>query len=307
MNSQPTTTHKIVAELLGTYVLVFFGVGAAVMSSSTEVSWPSQYVTTGLAFGLTVLVMAAAVGRISGGHFNPAVTLGAAIGGRISWSQVPVYWVWQFIGGLLAAGSLYWLLTGAEAYDLDQSTLGSNGYGEYSALGFSAVAAFAIEALLTAVFLWVILAVTDSRNEVSAVLAPAAIGMMLTLIHFASMSATGTSVNPARSLGPAVFAGGDQLSQVWLFIVAPLVGAAIAGFTYAFMFGADPAFDEATPEEPYEDLERRGEYQRADHPGEAPGHVDDPARSPGHRATPGDRSTHPGEEPGRPGDGPPTR
>ena len=254
MNSQPTAAHKIIAELLGTYVLVFFGVGAAVMSSSTEIATLSTYITTGLAFGLTVLVMAAAVGRISGGHFNPAVTLGAAIAGRLEWIHVPVYWAAQFVGGVLAAGSLYWLLTGAEAFDLDASTLGANGYGEWSALGFTAVAAFAIEALLTALFLWVILAVTDSRNEISAVLAPATIGMMLALIHFASMPATGTSVNPARSLGPALFAGEAQLEQVWLFILAPLVGAAIAGFTYPFMFGKDPSFDEATPEEPYEEL-----------------------------------------------------
>jgi len=251
MYSQPTTGHKVAAEVLGTYVLVLGGVGAAVMSGG-------DYVTTGLAFGLTVLVMASAVGRVSGGHFNPAVTLGAAVGGRLPWGQVPIYWVAQLVGGVLAAGSLYGILQGSPVYDVDAMGMGANGYGDLSSLRIELWAALAIEALMTCLFLWVILAVTDSRTEVSAVLAPAAIGLMLALIHFASMSATGTSVNPARSLGPALFVGGDALSQVWAFFVAPLVGAAIAGLSYPLLFGADPAFDEETPEEPFEDLERRG-------------------------------------------------
>ncbi|MFC6154376.1 MIP family channel protein [Nocardioides yefusunii] len=257
MNSQPTTGHKVAAEVLGTFVLVFFGVGAAVMTGAfNEAAHPSHYVTTGLAFGLTVLVMASAVGRISGGHFNPAVTLGAAVAGRLSWSAVPLYWISQIVGGVLAGAALFFILGTSDNYDVDTMGMGANGFGDASAIGISLGGALVIEALLTAVFLWVILAVTDSRTEVSAVLAPAAIGMMLTLIHFASMSATGTSVNPARSFGPALFAGGDALSQVWVFFVAPLVGAAIAGVSYAFMFGKDPAFDENTPEEPFEDLDR---------------------------------------------------
>lgn len=248
MNSQPTIGHKVAAEALGTYVLVLFGVGVAVMSG--------EYLTTGLAFGLTVLVMASAVGRVSGGHFNPAVTLGAAVSGRLGWGQVPVYWASQVAGGILAAASLYGLLQASDVYDVKTMGLGANGYGDLSDLNMALWGAFAIEALMTCLFLWVILAVTDSRTEVSAVLAPAAIGMMLALVHFASMRATGTSVNPARSLGPALFVGGDALSQVWVFLLAPLVGAIIAGLTYPILFGQDPAFDETTPEEPFEDLER---------------------------------------------------
>lgn len=257
MNAQPTTGHKIAAEVLGTFVLVFFGVGAAVMSGAANPgAAPSNYIVTGLAFGLTVLVMASAVGRISGGHFNPAVTLGAAVAGRLQWSAVPLYWISQIVGGVLAGAALYVILGTTEKYDVATMGMGANGYGDASALGISLGGALLIEALLTAIFLWVILAVTDSRTEVSAVLAPAAIGMMLALIHFASMSATGTSVNPARSFGPALFAGGDALGQVWVFFVAPLIGAAIAGVSYAFLFGKDPAFDETTPEEPFEDLDR---------------------------------------------------
>lgn len=235
MNAQRTTGHKVAAEVIGTFVLVFFGVGAAVMSADT----PSGYVTTGLAFGLTVLVMASAVGHISGGHFNPAVTLGAAVGGRLPWNQVATYWVSQLLGGVLAGAALYGLLQGADGWSVSESGMGANGYGDNSALGFGTWAAFGIEALLTCLFLWVILAVTDGRTEFAPYLAPATIGMMLTLIHFASMSATGTSVNPARSLGPALFAGGDAMSQLWLFIVAPLVGAAVAGLTYAPLFGRE--------------------------------------------------------------------
>lgn len=234
INAQPSTGHKVAAEVVGTYVLVFFGVGAALMSGG-------DYVATGLSFGISVLVMAAAVGRISGGHFNPAVTLGVALDGRLPWALAPLYMLSQVVGGILAAGTLLFLMNGFPTFDASETGLGQNSFGEFSANNFATTQAFAIEALLTLLFIWVILAVTDKRNGVNAILAPVAIGLALTMIHFASMSATGTSVNPARSIGPALFAGTDAIQQLWLFILAPLAGAAVGGLTYRFIFGKEPA------------------------------------------------------------------
>lgn len=233
INAQPTTGHKIAAEVVGTFVLVFFGVGAALMSGG-------DYVATGLTFGLTVLVMAASLGRLSGGHFNPAVTLGAAIGGRLSWVLVPVYVGSQVFGGIVAGGVLRYLVNGFPGYDVAASGLGQNSFGEIGN-GYATDTAFVLEAVLTMVFIWVILGVTDKRNGINTVLAPVAIGLALAMIHYASMGATGTSVNPARSIGPALFAGSDAISQLWLFILAPLVGAAIGGLTYGYLFGREPA------------------------------------------------------------------
>ncbi|WP_310526038.1 aquaporin [Nocardioides sp.] len=224
----PTTGHKFAAEVLGTFVLVFFGVGAALMSGG-------DYITTGLTFGLTVVVMAYAVGRISGGHFNPAVTLGAVLGGRLPWSSVPVYVGAQLVGALMAGAALFGLMHGFDGYSAEGG-IGANSFGSAGS-GYAMWAAFALEALLTLVFLYVILAVTDERNEFQALMGPLAIGFALAMIHFASMGATGTSVNPARSIGVGVFGGTDAILQLWLFIVAPLVGAAIAGLTYPLIFG----------------------------------------------------------------------
>ncbi|GGD23886.1 aquaporin [Nocardioides daphniae] len=233
INAQPTTGHKIAAELIGTFALVLFGVGAALMSGG-------DYVATGLSFGLVVLVMAAAMAHVSGGHFNPAVTFGAAVGGRLPWSQVPVYWLSQLLGGILAGAVLFFLMQGFEAYDVDEVGLGQNGFGDQAASGYAVGQAFVLETLMTLMFLWIILAVTDRRARATGIVAPAAIGMALAIIHFASMGATGTSVNPARSIGPALFAGTDAMAQLWLFVAAPLLGAAIAGFSYAFLFGKEP-------------------------------------------------------------------
>ena len=238
----PTTGQKIAAEALGTFVLVFIGCGAAIMSGLTA-GEQSGYVTTGLAFGLTVVVMAYAVGRISGGHFNPAVTLGAAVAGRLPWSQVGVYVAAQLLGGLLAGAALVGILHGFDGFTAE-GNMAQNGYGDAGS-GIDWWAAFALEALLTAVFLWVILAVTDERNVLVAALAPLAIGLALAMIHFASMTATGTSVNPARSIGVGVYAGSDAIAQLWLFIVAPLLGAAVAGLTHSFLFGRAPAVEVA--------------------------------------------------------------
>lgn len=233
INAQPTTGHKIAAEVVGTFVLVFFGVGAALMSGG-------DYVATGLTFGLTVLVMAASLGRLSGGHFNPAVTLGAAVGGRLPWLLVPVYMLSQLLGGIVAGGLLLYLVNGFPDYDVAVGGLGQNSFGDVGN-GYATDTAFVLEAVLTMVFVWVILGVTDRRNGVTTVLAPVAIGLALAMIHFASMGATGTSVNPARSIGPALFAGSDAMSQLWLFILAPLLGAAIGGASYALLFGREPA------------------------------------------------------------------
>jgi aquaporin Z len=227
MPESPTAVHQVSAEFLGTFVLVFFGCGTALMSDG-------NYVATALAFGLTVVVMAYAVARISGAHFNPAVTLGAAVGGRIAWRQVPVYISAQLVGALTAGLFLFTLMHGFPGFDAT-GNLAQNSFGDAGS-GYAWWAAFLLEMLMTAVFLWVILAVTDVRNEHPA-LAPLAIGLTLTMIHFGSIAATGTSVNPARSIGVGVFAGADAIAQLWLFILAPLLGGAIAGITYALLFG----------------------------------------------------------------------
>ena len=224
----PSTGQKFTAETLGTFVLVFFGCGAAMRSGG-------DYVATGLTFGLTVVVMAYAVGRISGGHFNPAVTLGAVLGGRLPWNQVGIYFAAQLLGGLLAGAALFGLNHGFAGFSAE-GNMAQNFFGDQGT-GFAWWAALLLEILMTAVFLWVILAVTDERNEMNAAMGPLAIGLALAMIHFASMSATGTSVNPARSIGVGVFAGTDAIVQLWLFVVAPLVGAAIAGLTYPVLFG----------------------------------------------------------------------
>jgi aquaporin Z len=224
----PTTGQKFTAEMLGTFVLVFFGVGAAVMSGG-------DYVATGLTFGLTVVVMSYAVGRISGGHFNPAVTVGAALGGRLPWSATPVYVGAQLLGALLAGASLFVLLHGFPGYTAE-GNIGANSYGDQGT-GYAWWAAFLLEMLMTAVFIWVILGVTDARNEFQAFMGPLAIGLALAMIHFGSIAATGTSVNPARSIGVGLFGGTDAILQLWLFILAPLLGGAIAGLTYPLVFG----------------------------------------------------------------------
>ncbi len=228
----PTTGQKFTAETLGTFVLVFFGCGAAVYSGG-------DLVATALTFGLTVVVMAYAVGRISGGHFNPAVTLGAVLGGRLPWNQVGIYMAAQLLGGLLAGAMLFGLGNGFEGFSAE-GNMGQNFFGDAGS-GYAWWAALLVEILLTAIFLWVILAVTDERNEVNVAMGPLAIGLALAMIHFVAIPLTGTSVNPARSIGVGVFAGTDAIVQLWLFVVAPLVGAAIAGLTYPILFGQGAA------------------------------------------------------------------
>src|SRR6476659_7666921 len=222
-----TTRQTIAAEVLGAFVLVFFGCGAALVSGG-------NYVATAFAFGFIVLVMIYAVGRISGGHFNPAVSVGAALGGRMSWAQVPVYVGAQLAGALAAGALLFVLMHGFPGFDAT-GNMAQNSYGDQGS-GYAWWAAFILEMVMTAVFVWVILLMTDARHEHPA-LAPLAIGLALAMIHFASIGATGTSVNPARSIGVGVFAGTDAVIQLWLFILAPLIGGAVAGASYAALFG----------------------------------------------------------------------
>lgn len=229
----PTTSKKAAAEFLGTFVLVFGGCGTAVLSGGAV-----GVHGVAVAFGLTVVAMAYAVGHISGGHFNPAVTVGAALGGRIAWKDTPVYFVSQLVGGLVAGAVLLVVASGKDGFDRVASGFASNGYGDQSPDGYSLLACLVIEVLLTAVFLWVILGVTDVRAPKG--FAPLAIGLTLTLIHLISVPVTNTSVNPARSIGVGLFAGGDAIAQLWLFILAPLIGAAIAGITYKALFD-DPS------------------------------------------------------------------
>lgn len=222
---ESNTPKKAAAEFLGTFVLVFGGCGTAVLAGE-NVGW----LGVSLAFGLTVLAMAYAVGHVSGGHFNPAVTVGAAVAGRIAWKDTGVYFVSQLAGAIAAGATLLLVASGRDGFDAVDSGFASNGYDDRSPMGYSLLACLVIEVLLTAVFLWVILGVTDVRAPKG--FAPLAIGLALTLIHLISIPVTNTSVNPARSIGVGLFAGGDAIAQLWLFILAPLVGAAIAGATY---------------------------------------------------------------------------
>lgn len=232
-------THRLWAEFLGTFWLVFGGCGSAVLAakvvSDGTINMGIGFVGVALAFGLTVVTGAYAVGHISGGHFNPAVTLGCAVAKRVEWAAVVPYWIAQVVGGAVAGGVLFVIANGKDGFSASESGFATNGYGEHSPDGYSLAAVIVVEVVLTAVFLWVILGVTSKKAPAG--FAPLAIGLTLTLIHLISIPVSNTSVNPARSLGVAWYAGGDALSQVWVFILAPLVGAAIAGISYAFLTG----------------------------------------------------------------------
>ncbi|GAA2003236.1 aquaporin Z [Brevibacterium samyangense] len=236
--NQSSLVSKLAAEFLGTFVLVFGGCGSAVFAASVvnelNINMGIGFLGVSLAFGLTVVVMAYAVGHISGGHFNPAVTLGAALTGRLPWKDTIPYWVTQLVAGIVAGGVLMVIATGQPDFSVAENGFATNGYGELSPNGYSLVAVLVAEIVLTCIFLFVILGATDSRAPVG--FAPLAIGLSLTLIHLISIPISNTSVNPARSLGVAVFGGGEALGQVWAFFVAPLLGAAIAGFTYKYLF-----------------------------------------------------------------------
>ena len=225
--------RKLAAEMIGTFWLVFGGCGSAVLAATfPEVG--IGLVGVSLAFGLTVLTMAYSVGHISGCHLNPAVTLGLWAGGRFQASEIPGYWIAQVIGALIAAVLLLLIASGSPGFDVATSGLAQNGYGEASPGQYSMTAGFIIEVVLTAGFLIVILGSTDDRAPKG--FAPIAIGLALTLIHLVSIPVTNTSVNPARSTGPALLVGGLAIQQLWLFWVAPLIGGLVGGMLYRGLF-----------------------------------------------------------------------
>ena len=221
--------QRLVAEGVGTFVLVLGGCGSAVLAA-TFPQVGIGFAGVALAFGLTVLVMAFAVGHISGGHFNPAVTIGLTVGGRFPAVQVIPYIIVQLIGAAAAGGVLYLIASGKPGFDAAASGFASNGYGEHSPGGFSLHAGMICETVMTAIFLVVIMGATDKRAPAG--FAPIAIGLALTLIHLVSIPVTNTSVNPARSTGVAIFQGGWALQQLWMFWLMPIIGAAIGGVIY---------------------------------------------------------------------------
>jgi aquaporin Z len=228
-------SNKLAAEFVGTFWLVLGGCGSAVLAAA----FPQVGIgLTGvsLAFGLTVLTMAFAIGHISGCHLNPAVSVGLVVGGRFPASQLAPYIAAQVLGAVLAAGVLYFIASGAPGFDL-AGGLASNGYAEHSPGKYSLAAGLVSEVVMTFMFLIIILGSTDSRAPAG--FAPIAIGLGLTLIHLISIPVTNTSVNPARSTGPALFVGGWALQQLWLFWVAPIVGAALAGVAYKAIAGGE--------------------------------------------------------------------
>jgi aquaporin Z len=229
-------TKKLGAEFLGTAWLVFGGCGSAVLAAAFP-QLGIGFAGVAVAFGLTVLTMAYAVGHISGGHFNPAVTVGLWAGGRFSAGEILPYWGAQVLGALAGAFVLSLIATGKAGFDLAASGFAANGYAEHSPGGYSLVAGFVAEVVLTFFFLLVILGSTDRRAPAG--FAPIAIGLALTLIHLVGIPVTNTSVNPARSTAPAVFVGGWALSQLWLFWLAPILGAAAAGAVGRWLGEAD--------------------------------------------------------------------
>ena len=234
----PTMSHRLAAEFIGTFWLVLGGCGSAVFAakflSADGTSLGIGFLGVSLAFGLTVLTGVYAFGTISGGHFNPAVTLGAALAKRVEWSAVVPYWITQVIGGFVAGAVIYLIAGGKEGWTAT-GNMAANGFGDHSPGGYSLLAVLITEIVLTFIFLLVILGSTDDRAPKG--FAGLSIGLTLTLIHLISIPISNTSVNPARSTGVAFFNGDGAPSQLWLFWVAPLVGAAIAGIAYPWLFG----------------------------------------------------------------------
>lgn len=226
---------RCVAEVIGTFWLVFGGCGAAVLAAGLP-AVGIGYLGVSFAFGLTVLTMAYAIGHISGCHLNPAVSVGLMVGGRFKGSDLLPYIVSQVIGGVLGASALYVIASGQAGFST-AAGFASNGFAERSPHGYSMVAGFVAEVILTGMFLIIILGSTDRRAPAG--FAPIAIGLGLTLIHLIGIPVTNLSVNPARSTGPALFAGSAAITQLWLFWVAPIVGAAIGGAIYKSFFEAD--------------------------------------------------------------------
>ena len=226
---------KYLAELIGTFSLVLIGCGTAVISGAGSAGLSGAgLLGISVAFGFAVVAMAYAIGPISGCHINPAVTVGVFVAGRMTAKDAVGYIVSQLIGAAIGAGVLYLIASGVTGWTISEWGLGSNGWGEGYLSGYNATSAFVAEAVFTFLFLFVILAVTSKYGN--GTMAGLAIGVTLMLIHLVIIPVTGTSVNPARSFGPAIFAGGKALSQLWLFFVAPILGAIIAALIWKFGF-----------------------------------------------------------------------
>ena len=226
-------SNRLAAEFFGTFWLVLGGCGSAVLAAAFP-ALGIGFAGVALAFGLTVLTMAYAIGHISGCHLNPAVSVGLVVGGRFKASELLPYIIAQVIGAIVGAGVLYLIASGKAGFDV-HAGFASNGYADHSPGGYSLTAALVCEFVMTFMFLLIILGATDKRAPAG--FAPIAIGLGLTLIHLISIPVTNTSVNPARSTGPAIFAGGWALAQLWLFWVAPILGAAVAGVVYRWVGG----------------------------------------------------------------------
>lgn len=224
-------TRKYIAELIGTFVLVLGGCGSAVLAASFP-ELGIGFVGVSLAFGLTVLTMAFAIGHISGCHLNPAVSIGLWVGGRFPAKELFPYIISQLIGAIAAGGVLFIIASGKTGFDVSAG-FASNGYGDHSPGGYTLVSAFVTEVVLTFIFLFIIMGSTDKRAPQG--FAPIAIGLALTLIHLISIPVTNTSVNPARSTGVALYAGGWAIIQLWLFWLAPIIGAILGGVTYKYI------------------------------------------------------------------------
>jgi aquaporin Z len=222
-------TQKYLAELIGTFVLVFIGCGSAVVAGK-EVG----FLGIALAFGIAVLVMVYAIGSVSGCHINPAITIAMLVNGKISGKDAGVYIICQCIGAIIAAVLLFAIMSGLPAYNIAVNGLGQNGYGDASPGGFPLISALIAEVILTFIFLMVIFGATSKAAPAG--FAGIAIGLSLAMIHIVGIPITGTSVNPARSLGPALIVGGTALSQLWLFIVAPVIGAVLAAVVWKYLF-----------------------------------------------------------------------
>lgn len=231
-----TTTQRLTAEFFGTFWLVLGGCGSAIFSAAFP-QLGIGFVGVALAFGLTVLTMVYAMGPISGGHFNPAVSLGLAAGGRFAWNDLPGYIIVQVLGAIAAAFVLYVIATGKAGFSASKSGFASNGYGAHSPGGYSMLSAMITELVLTAFFVFIILSATAKRAH--GALAGVAIGLTLTIIHLISIPIDNTSVNPARSTGPALFQGGWALHQLWLFWVFPLLGGVVGGVIYRALYGKE--------------------------------------------------------------------
>ena len=245
----PTMPQRLWAEFLGTFWLTFGGCGSAVLAAKfladDAVQLGIGFLGVALAFGLTVVTGAYALGHLSGGHFNPAVTVGLWVAKRVETAAVLPYMVAQVIGASVAGLVLFVIASGQPGFDAVASGLATNGYGDRSPGGYSLLAVLVAEVVLTAIFIWIILGVTS--NKAPKGFAPLAIGLALTLIHLISIPVSNTSVNPARSLGVAWFAGADALMQVWAFIVAPIIGALIAGLSYQALTGDRGDVEELEP------------------------------------------------------------